>query len=348
MRGSVTLGRDNPSLIQAELEENTQMDVVASCSAGQIESSGWKRSPQNHSADLNLCTDGKMIPSLYVLGAAKSATTSMAQELVAAGARCAGDRKEYHFFKHSNLLQYKEDSDAIRKKWLAGMPPCDTESRTLLGDFSPQSFRLVANPTQDDSAERLPETLRSIYGPTMYKQITFVVLLREPLARAQSWFYYGHVPSTVFQASMEDQLSLAANGWAGNPSSSAVWGSYYGHHLGEWLKSFDASQFLIVPFKAFTSGDSSGICQDLSQRLSFNMECGTMTTHRLAFGARHPSVEDDTTAEFRQKWGEFFDPDKELLVNLLAQGHTQGMGLAAYSGKAGDVEDVQKWLEQSW
>jgi len=320
-----------------------KLDVRSSCMAG-IGLSAWTPSPQTQSADLNLCIEGKQIPSLYLLGAAKCATTSMAQELVSAGAQCAGGRKEYHFFKEKVLMQYIEDPDTIREQWLLGMPPCDTESRILLGDFSPQSLNLV--PYLGETRYRdLPSTLSGLYGPHLSKKITFVILLREPLARAQSWFYYGRVPDMTFQAYAEGDLRQAANGWTGHPSASAAFGSRYGAHLEGYLGSFDPSQFFIVPFRAFTSGNSRRICEELSLWLAFDMECGPMTTHRLS--SDNPSLEEDTTEEFRQLWREFFEPDKRLLVSLLAEGYAQGMGLASYRG-SGDLEDIQGWLEEWW
>lgn len=119
------------------------------------------------------CAGGQRLPSLYVLGAQKSATTSVAQDLIAAGVQAALQRgppaedltggcwdqeghrspgspqgncwaKEFHFWDQHAFSRM--DDAEILTEWRQSLPNC-TDYWRPVGDFTPNNLRLTPLPS---------------------------------------------------------------------------------------------------------------------------------------------------------------------------------------------------------
>lgn len=188
----------------------------------------WKALAQPEGQRKSLCTDGKLLPELYLLGAPKSSSTSLAFDLMNAGMLAVHDPfndKEFHFF--DGMLSWdwrsQEEIELQRQQWLHWMPNCPQDedglpatSRKLLADFTPDYMRLVSLPensmrwgifppwngnsmTQYSLGAmpqggtwkvNMPPVLRKFYGDENSHRLTMIALIREPLARMQSAWYH--------------------------------------------------------------------------------------------------------------------------------------------------------------
>lgn len=331
------------------------------CSRRGADAASFRR-PENHSFEgsLNVCDSDRLLPTVYILGAPKAATTSLAFDLGAgAGVRCAGGQKEWVFWNTGNLRTIARGKDSareeVRQRWLAGLPACPVDGeRQVAGDFSPQNLRQVSRPARRFVSfmqregdvlrqdEGLPHALQYLYGSRV-STITFIVMVREPLSRIVShWFYYNKLRTLDFQ---EGVLAMV-NGQA---TDEQVWYGMYGHQMSVWLNQLPARQFYVIPYLAYGKGDTKRIARDLSERLKYEMvDVEGVAAAMNGAVSSHPPLENITTSLFRQKFNAFMKEDRSKLVSLLAQGHQEGMGLALYSGAVGNVSAVEYWLHRWW
>mmetsp|Transcript_28734 Transcript_28734/g.66704 ORF Transcript_28734/g.66704 Transcript_28734/m.66704 type:complete len:447 (+) Transcript_28734:59-1399(+) len=168
--------------------------------------------------DGRLCIRGKAVPTLYVLGEAKSGTcTSYSILHYTGGIDSVGERvpnaekksyKEYNwFFRHWHKVDPKWDVDEVAESWYADMPDCNVphsdaipaRKRFVLGDFTPIYARMTPFPSGytkgryfehlDVNKMDLPRTFRHIYGPFAH-HLNFVYLVREPVSQMKSVWYF--------------------------------------------------------------------------------------------------------------------------------------------------------------
>lgn len=339
-------------------------DLRGACSRRGSDLASFRRS-ENHTftGSLNTCEGDRLLPTVYILGAPKAATTSLAFDLGAgAGVSCAGGQKEWVFWTPTKLRTFSIGTasarEAIRQQWLAGLPACPADGgRHVAGDFSPQNLRQVVRPRRRIAAsllqrgekdavgartEGLPYAMQALYGPKA-SAVTFVVMVREPLSRIVShWYYFVKLKTQNFMLGVDAMLS-------GRSSDEQVWFGMYGHQMSMWLDVFPANQFYVIPYLAYGKGNTSSIARDLGERMQYEMVDAQGEAAAMNGGTtNHPPLEDITTAEFRLKFDAFMAEDKTKLIALLAKGHQEGMGLASYEGASGSDEDVKRWLEAWW
>ena len=128
-----------------------------------------------------MCHNGRRLPTLFVIGAQKCATTSIVHKLFADHGFSPGlpfddgrysDDKEHHFFDIDERLQRGLDY------YSSSFPTCAESTLTLDGTPDYLHSRGAA------------AHLASIYGPERLAHTTFVVSLCEPVRRAQSALYH--------------------------------------------------------------------------------------------------------------------------------------------------------------
>lgn len=324
-------------------------ELANACLTGNKSGSGWRPAEKQHSSgERNICVKGKLVPEVYVLGAPKCATTTFAFEFAGAGAECAAGTKEYHFWKEEAIAEYYTDSNSSEAKWLQPLPSCDKGTRRIVADFTPEYLATLPHPQSDQmplnrnttlddalSKHSLPMILNSIYG-VLGSKVKFFVMLREPLARMHSWWYYCG-KKEGFQDHAAEEVTVLKG---------SAWHSTYGWQLKVWTEIFDFKQFYVIPFKLFGGNSSEHICRDVQQRVHFDMQCNPVGPERLH--SSHPSLEKDTSAAFRTKFNDFMAGDKAILVDTLTAGSVKGMGLPSFTGKVGSHRDLQHWLEYNW
>jgi len=339
----------------------------------QSHSGSWIEVPavaQRPTNGRNLCIDGKRVPDLYVLGVQKSGTTTMYMDLHDAGGENvhgAYTEKEFHFFDYT--IEKNESIEQNKEQWLSLMPPCSDRNRvdaprSIFGDLTPDYLRLVQRPPDYIASKDLvrfegqdismPWRLNNFYANQSSK-LNFAILLREPLSQMQSSWY--HTAAENFTAwvcrsckgtSFRAVLQQLITGMKRQELTGWVWVTMYARQIEEWLKSFKASQFYVVPMHYNSGVHKEEVCRDMSVRLGYTMGCRPEAVEKQAWSHDHPSVDEDAGPALRAEFDALMAKEKTRLVNLLAESHSAGMGLAAYHGPRGDREAIRQWLEAGW
>eukprot|EP00403_Amphidinium_massartii_P004983 CAMPEP_0178373656 /NCGR_PEP_ID=MMETSP0689_2-20121128/1972_1 /TAXON_ID=160604 /ORGANISM="Amphidinium massartii, Strain CS-259" /LENGTH=347 /DNA_ID=CAMNT_0019993599 /DNA_START=193 /DNA_END=1233 /DNA_ORIENTATION=+ len=323
----------------------------------------------------NFCMEGRLVPEVYLLGASKSASTSLATEMHAQGignphninyTSPGWPDKEFAFFdSYLNWTNSTLDFGRMKQAWLDCMPGCpaSSTSRSIIADFTPMNLAYTAlGPNLRPSSRvniggmmdffSLPSALRHFYGSAMGRQITFIALLREPLARMQSAWYQskavqhpglgilynytssgGYVPDAhagSSGASFAEDLLLAINEFSQGRTTMLMWSSIYGRQLQDWLRKFHAQQFTLIPYRYYTTIAPAEVCNGISQRLRMTITCNPSALSSHQSNVRpHPSLEEDVTLDLQQQFQELIAPENQLLREVLLDAHHRGSSLPA-------------------
>ena len=348
------------------------------------------------------------LPRLYLLGQQKSGTTTMATAFFQAG---AVPMVEYHphgnvpgylrsvranhsrthlagNVKESNLLASVSSPTCLtptclkfaQRRWerkFTNFTQCARRWRdTLLGDLSTDNF---------PHGYRAP-TLHSFYGMPSARRLIFVVIMREPLQRFQSGFYWTYAPehfglpphrNHAHNRTMRAELAMLR---AELPPSYAdavrmweqlvrfrqldAWArSMYALNWRPWLAQFHPSQFVALPMR-WALEDVGRATQLVAERFGVALH---RQAHILGNGARHvgvpgegdrlnthahPSVAEDSAADAQSReslrWlaTTFFAPDTRELARAFARAMPHGLVLGGARG--GSEDDVLRCLNESW
>mmetsp|Transcript_7983 Transcript_7983/g.17250 ORF Transcript_7983/g.17250 Transcript_7983/m.17250 type:complete len:402 (+) Transcript_7983:123-1328(+) len=375
------------TLAAAEIRRSAFLsgDVSSSSSLLQVDTESLEADPEwpYH----GLCMQKKLFPQLWLLGAQKCATSLLAVDLMALGVKVNTNdgSKEAHFFDKwvNDSVSGPEATAEEKRAWLRQLPDCTpgTGKRRLLADFTPSNLRNVPLPAGtrptgshwgsfflrnttrkleeiSGSEMNVPQLLKTFYGPAASKTLTFVVMIREPLARMQSNWYHASqsysdwkqcrdCKSKTFAGGLEATLHKARQ--AQPIYDDWLWTSLYARHMERWLEHFDASQFYVIPVSQYSQGNRTAICKDLADRMTFPMECQSLIGKRQPVNTHeHPPLETDVSEPLRKSYADLLQSENQHLVKLLASAHNSGAGLAGYEGPPGDEDAVRKWLHESW
>lgn len=319
-----------------------------------------------------LCANGRALPRLYILGAQKTGTSSMANDLACAGVfpvpSASGNEKEFSYFV--GRMKWRGVHDEAGH-WLEQLPKCSHDGTgkqfkadapiRMVSDMTPNNLRMVNGETTYGHSAfiNVPETLLSFYGDKS-THLTLVAMIREPLARMQSAWYAAREcdnHAICKEDCMGESFAFDLRRALDNAKKTEplytewLWTGMYGRQLKQWLSSFDAKQMYVVPYMQYSKGDADGICQEIAKRTDFHMDCegrsrGKGVSH--SWSNAHPSLNDDLESDVRKEFEDFMHAEKELLVKLLAEGQQKGLGLANYEGKTGDQTMIRTWLEAWW
>lgn len=349
------------------------------------------------------------LPRLYLLGQQKSGTTTMATALFQAG---AVPMVEYHprgnvpgylktvrdnhsrthlagNVKESNLLASVSSPTCFmptclkfaQRRWerkFANFSGCVQRWRnTLLADLSTDNF---------PHGYRAP-TLRSFYGMPAAKRLIFVVIMREPLQRFQSGFYWTYAPrhfglpphrKYAHNHTMRAELTMLRRELPPNYTDAATqwtrlvrfrpldaWArSMYALNWKPWLREFQASQFVALPMR-WALEDVGRATQLVVERFGVTLR---RQPHILGSGARgvgivgegdrlnpqaHPTIAEDGEADPQNLEGvrwlatTFFVPDTRELARVFASAIPDGLTLGGLRGAASE-DEVVRHLDATW
>lgn len=322
----------------------------------------------------NFCWEGKLLPQFYLLGAPKCATTSFSMELGRHGhvreAPKLWSPKEWHFWEH---FAEGTDHQKAQKLFFDALGDCP-ETRLVLGDYSITNLAAVPLPkgmqiTPCSCVEQppvhggdAPRLVRAAYGEKASKNITLMAMLREPVARMQSsWHHakaenfssywgYNDCCTTSFEAAITHIVDSVDQGYygLGMAGTGSVWASMYGWQLEEWLKYFDASQLIIVPYRAYTSGAKAELCRELSRRMRAPMDCNTQAPRFFENVHTHKELHEELSADLQARVTAVMHADKVRLLSVLVRAHAHGARLESYTGRKWDYAALKAWLEENW
>lgn len=302
----------------------------------------------------------------------------MSWDLLGTGIEAVGDEnwKEFHFF--DSRMQWGRwgngGLDREMGRWRASLPECgEGDQRRVTADLTPSYMRMVPLPdgvvpnggmppmNYDEAGHpeagtiNLPQILDHFYGG-LSSRVTFVVMLREPLARMQSAYYAAKAcdfkcicmgcKSDSFSEALESHLHKATR----KRVSDWIWTSTYAAQIEGWLAVFQPSQLVVVPYLVYVSGDKDSVCLAVSSRTGYAMDCdsrGDPAAHE--WKNRHPSLQEDVPSQtLLDSWNAYMGPEVDRLVATLARAQLQGATLVAYTGAAGSESDIQQWLVSNW
>jgi len=313
----------------------------------------------------NVCKQGKLLPELYLLGAKNTASSSLSQDLRDRGILAAPDGqhgKEWNYLKGlqdnaggiSNL-----SPSVVESGFYDALLPCPSDDvHTTVADFSVMNAAFVdVSPRFQHSGKWENETFNTpllvseLYGK-LSSQLKFTLTVREPLSRTQSEYYHtlplGNCPGCMLGSSFNESIGINVE-IASNSTPTAVtdWlmKSLYAVELEEWLKYFDAQQFLVIPYRQYTDNtmETSAL---LSEFFDYPMDAWAEASHGNSH--EHPLLEDDISAENSAAFQELFADENQRFVEVLAEAQVNGLLLANYEGSEGSKEEISQWLQDSW
>lgn len=206
---------------QAQALEHSYHSVQLTVSAQQQQLVDWGAMPS--------------LPEALIIGAPKSGTTSLAAYLLNHPHIWVHPRKELHFF------DARWDWGQI---WYRCQFPVFRAAANII--------RLEATPNY----LQLPEAPERLHG--LIPEARLVVVLREPLDRAISWYHHmarqeglSQPLEEVIEAELSGLLELDPQqrcelGWFG---SNCLAGSLYGSQLARWYRFFRPEQLLLLGFE---------------------------------------------------------------------------------------------------
>jgi len=197
------------------------------------------------------------LPNLFLLGAPKAATTSLAAALSMHPDISVPATKEPDFFSWD--AEYRKGlAHFLREHYR------DLETQVRLD----ASVSYLASPT---AAQRIAQDL----NPSHHR---FIIVLREPVERAYSNYWESR--SAGFErASFEEAVRVDAERehtyWAGRYPQSHLTASRYGTHLRRWLSVFPREAFLILRFEEVKS-DTQQTLRRISEFVGVDPDLGSI------------------------------------------------------------------------
>jgi hypothetical protein len=317
----------------------------------------------------SMCIEGHFVPELWLLGAPKSGTTSMATDLRLAGiASNSEPSKEQHFFdtiagvKWNCLCDPTQVNTWLRSSWLAAHPEaCPTDDTVhIIADYTPDNLRMSLAPegweadtlmgefSLDVSKECTPAVVANWYAEKG-SALTFVVLVRDPIPRYLSAFYFrkevvygGTVKDGDFETSVNSSLAAMADNWF----DSFIWPGLVGRHIENYLQYFAPQQFIVSP-NHYYYDFKCDVFSVVSQHLGVLVPCEDDEASSENSNP-HPPLEEVLQDSVKAKLEEALLPENERFVGVLTRGSLQGMSLPKYTGTLGNKSGIQAWLLAGW
>ncbi len=187
------------------------------------------------------------LPNFFILGAPKCGTTSLYTLLESHPDVFLPKVKEPNFF----------DRDKAFSKGLAFY------TRTYFPDADRYPLRGEATPSYFSHPEVVGPRLSAIYGDRVPK---FIIILREPAARAFSHYEHRYRMGRDLEASFDRALELEESGADGQDRQYFA-GGLYASLLTEWFKQFPAENFQVFLMEELI-GQQERVLGDILEFLS--------------------------------------------------------------------------------
>lgn len=357
-----------------------------------------------------ICSDRDVaLPRLYLLGQQKSGTTTMATAFYQAGVVPMVDYRP-----KTNIPQYLEGAcrnhshthlagNVKESNLLASVsstacvaPTCLETARQQwerkLSNFSACAQRWRATLLADLSTDNFPHghralVLRSFYSAELVRRLILVVIMREPMQRFQSGFYWAYAPQyfglppghghahnrtmrielATLRAALPPSYALAAASWPRLLRMRQLdrWvRSMYALNWQPWLAQFHPAQFVALPMR-WALEDVGRVTQLVAERFGVALH---RQSHILGAGARrvgidgdgdrlnpraHPTIEEDADAHAQNRadlrWlaTTYFAPDTQALAAMLARAMRHGLVLGG-AQESSSEDDVWRCLNETW
>jgi hypothetical protein len=338
----------------------------------------WPFAPFKHSRHharvgniTSFCMNGHVAPSLFVLGAPKSGTTSLSSMLQHPQFQFPEEGWSSYRKPIKELHYFDAHFSKNRMHWLSHYPDCPREADLpiVATDMTPNYFCDV------DVPQRISDTYGASKG-----HINFVILLRRPIDRMHSAFYhggeYGFPSEAAKQLKVNWGLSDAGYGsfsdyanalidWNKNVSNwkagrfldetkyggcDTFRASLYLEQLQRYFEHFQAKQFTIIPssFIFKPKASDASIPDHLLSVVGLppqSLNSGDVPTLNVG---HHQPIEKDLDAKTLWQLNKVFDElgGSSQIAAFLAK--HPGANLMGYNGGSCDKSAIARWLEARW
>lgn len=297
---------------------------------------------------MNLCLGGRLVPELFVIGAQKAGTTSLAMELTSGSPNIILPESDENYEKkepHSFDWKFNEGMQT----WLNRWPSCQHEYRAVAVDMTPVLHSHVCVPCR----------IRERYGD-LSSRLRFFALLRDPLKRMQSAFYHGQAgfhKDWYYDVSFEQYVKIILRDPDYCPkreefddelksyNEDPFCDSLYAEQLEEWLKHFDGSQLTIIPYKfqVARSGGTPSVAESLYSKFDIP---GARQEVENANSREHKALEEDLAPDILEKIQKLLnDRTGYYVVARVLSSH--GVNLYNYDGPNHE-NGIADFLEANW
>jgi len=319
-----------------------------------------------------ICTDQGLVLPIILAGVYKGGSTTFWLDLQpalwnvspagSAIAHCTRDPSQ--LCKEPNFFGRGGDNYSFDLLW----GRCTDAQPGVVMDFSTGSLY----------APWAPARVKMVYKQK-YQEVIFAWGFREPVNRTISQYYYiarDRPKETWVNVSFPDQAQKILRSWwerfggscekqtclgtrGNNEGLFWIQSSLYYRHLRMWLdEGFRASQMVIYPGNLYMKHrdnlKTNPVLEALRARIghsTFNVTHPWQQGSAANEGSRkHVFPENATLVDAAKSRleKEIFAAENKKLFQLLAEEVGNGMTLVGYTGKANDVEAVEKWMTSDW
>eukprot|EP00618_Florenciella_parvula_P006979 CAMPEP_0119514718 /NCGR_PEP_ID=MMETSP1344-20130328/32450_1 /TAXON_ID=236787 /ORGANISM="Florenciella parvula, Strain CCMP2471" /LENGTH=489 /DNA_ID=CAMNT_0007552057 /DNA_START=59 /DNA_END=1528 /DNA_ORIENTATION=+ len=314
---------------------------------GGVYDKGGKQSLQERKS---LCIDGHIAPTFVMPGCQKCGTTSFYEDMYSymidtkTGTLADGDAlnttgtsyyseiKEKHFYEHIGEEYPALGGELNYIDYWNLYPECDgAGAKYNTGDNYIISTDFTPNYMFEDE---VPGLMKDAYGGAS-DRINIFMILREPIARVQSYYYADMGTDlesyTSFETYIETQLNISAN-CTGGPAghldephadwppcvsvyTNSITQSMYGDQLEYWLQYFKPEQFYIVPYTSYVNDPDSTLKQTaevLGLKMTDDVEAASWTNV-----GSHNSIGEDLHPELLDKLVKYFEASNQKVYDLI-------------------------------
>lgn len=320
-------------------------------------------------ATTGLCFGSWSVPQVYLLGAARSGSTTLAYDLLAAGLQSGakdGRTKELHRF--DGRCNYRANYERTKEDW-AG-ESCFGTCRKFTEDEKDKfavSFEHSCSPIQYADMTPLnlrllglPKVMAHLYGASKHK-LTFIIALRDPVERLHSGYHHERAFDNYASfTEYVDMLRATVPEYKKNHTIGCnyrvdqLYRSLYSLNIGPWLDEFAPDRFAIIPMSMYFP--EVKIRQALLATVSRHLNISSIHPERVEIASHenaadqpdYPSLEHDLSAD-RIEWlrKHYFRPDTEQLAKMLAPAVGNGLVIAGYGGPANSSR-ILNYLWENW
>jgi hypothetical protein len=330
----------------------------------------------------------KAVPSLYLLGCMKCSTTSFARALSDhAGVRMLssastenreGDEKEFHFFdgcacgrtakchvaeysardqaSHSIMSCERVSATPELKQTFARANQYVCDEPGAVCDATPNNMRLVG-------LEHLLSTLYEGHA----SRLNFVFLLRSPVERMQSEFYFriltgsktpGQMGTFVhYVQRLQEKLPENYTTVQAMQSELAVqredvgmwYNSMYALQMRHWLESprYHAAQFVVLPMKwtMTHTRDAVALLDEAFPTLNLKVANVPQMSEHLNTGEHAGVIQDLPPGLLHDLNNKYFNPDIKALASMLETARDGGLRIGGY---VKGVESIESHMLRWW
>lgn len=318
-------------------------------------------------ATTGICFGNWSVPQVYVLGAQKAGSSTLAYDLLTAGLHSGakdGRTKELHRF--DGHCSWRLEPGRTEKDW-AG-ESCSGTCRKFTKDEKDKfasSFNHSCSPIQYADMTPLnlrllglPKVMADLYGAKAH-DLKFIIGLRDPVQRLHSGYYHeSKFDNYASFTEYVDMLRATVPEYKKNHTIGCnyrvdqFYRSLYSRNIEPWLDQFAPDRFAIIPMSLYFR--KAKIRQALLDTVSRHLNISSIHPKRVKVATAvnahpdYPSLEDDLSAD-RIEWlrKHYFRPDTKKLAKMLARAVGNGLVIAGYGGPA-KSSHIFNYLWENW